>query len=608
MKLQHLAVIFVIIILPISLVLSSYIQTHISAIQLESQYTTRLMSATHDAALAFQLNTANNGYSTTQDSKMRDVEASISTFYNSLGLAMGSDGYTEADLQLYTPAILCTLYDGYYIYTKYNDIRYANTTEYDNGTVTTQDTANTNNLTSDNYTYGLKPFITYSCRYIKESSDSDFVVNYTLDNTITIIGKVNGTNVTKSGHLIYLPNTDPTHTIEGGIEEYIKFNINSDLSISEGFKENLVILKDDGSYEYSDGNNHAQEYEYVIYNSQKIYRYYKVDATGVSHAHYFWYGSDYRKNEVSSDSMKTTIADLFRSNTQGLKYYKEAVEFSKWVNDELGNILQSDSVDFDGNSIFSGNNYTELSNSDYIFKTKATDNDPLVSDSIFNEHRMNVIRYSITTNLNNVISTFGSINNNQFSMPKISEEEWYNIENNVTFVTFLQGLPMKSKTYNNYCVVSNNTNKETVNADSIYLVDSNETYHKPGCQKLIGELMDASTTTTIAGAYSAADFERKSILVSGSDVSAWTNAEDISAFFYPQSSEACYDCIVNAANINNVDNIIKYDSNLTYKDSSGNLATIKCQNVLDNNYRNIYLRALARERQNLYTINGYFGF
>lgn len=601
MKLQHLAVIFVIIILPISLVLSSYIQTHISAIQLESQYTTRLMSATHDAALAFQLNTANNGYSTTQDSKMRDVEASISTFYNSLGLAMGSDGYTEADLQLYTPAILCTLYDGYYIYTKYNDIRYANTTEYDNGTVTTQDTANINNLTSDNYTYGLKPFITYSCRYMQRS-DYDFVVNYTLDNTITIIGKVDGTNVTKSGHLIYLPNTDPTHPIEGDIEEYIKFNINSDLSNSEVFKENLVILKDDGSYEYSDGNNHAQEYEYVIYNSQKFYRYYDASYQ----VHYFWYGSDYRKNEVSSDSMKNTIESLFSTNTPGLEYYKEAVEFSKWVNDKLGNIIQSNSKDFDGNSIFLGNDYTELSDSDYIFKTKATDNDPLVSDSIFNEHRMNVIRYSITTNLNNVISTFGSINNNQFSMPKISEEEWYNIENNVTFVTFLQGLPMKSKTYNNYCVVSNNTNKETVNADSIYLVDSNGTYHKPGCQKLIGELM-AAASTTIEGAYSAADFERKSILVSGSDVSAWTNAEDISAFFYPQSSEACYDCIVNAANINNVDNIIKNDSDLTYKDSSGNLATVKCQNVPEN-YRNIYLRALARERQNLYTINGYFGF
>ena len=134
MKLQHLTVIFVLIILPISLVLSEYIQSHITAVQLESQYTTRLISSTHDAALAFQVNTANNGYSTLQDSKMRDVDASISTFYRSLGLAMGSDGYTEEELHLYTPAILCTLYDGYYIYTKYNDVKYANTENYNDGT------------------------------------------------------------------------------------------------------------------------------------------------------------------------------------------------------------------------------------------------------------------------------------------------------------------------------------------------------------------------------------------------------------------------------------------------------------------------------------------
>ena len=130
MKLQHLTVIFILIIVPISLVLAEYIQSHVSSIQLESQYTTRLMSATHDAALAFQVNTANNEYSTTQDSKMRDVEASAATFYNSLALAMGSDGYTVDELKLYTPAILCTLYDGYYIYTKYNDIRLGSTNEY----------------------------------------------------------------------------------------------------------------------------------------------------------------------------------------------------------------------------------------------------------------------------------------------------------------------------------------------------------------------------------------------------------------------------------------------------------------------------------------------
>ena len=63
MKLQHLAIIFVLIIMPISIVMSSYIQNQIDAITLQTNYDTALVSATYDAVKAFQLNTTNNMYS-----------------------------------------------------------------------------------------------------------------------------------------------------------------------------------------------------------------------------------------------------------------------------------------------------------------------------------------------------------------------------------------------------------------------------------------------------------------------------------------------------------------------------------------------------------------
>ena len=81
MKLQHLAIIFVIIMLPISMVVTVYIQTQIDTISLQSKYSTELQTATHDAIKAFQLNTINNKYSSLSDSKIRDIEASINTFY-----------------------------------------------------------------------------------------------------------------------------------------------------------------------------------------------------------------------------------------------------------------------------------------------------------------------------------------------------------------------------------------------------------------------------------------------------------------------------------------------------------------------------------------------
>lgn len=101
MKLQHLAVIFVLIIIPISMVLTEYVNTQISTIQLQTAYTTSLNTATSDALKAFQINSANNKYSSLSDSKIRDIEASVNTFYNSLGTAMNDYISSKDDLSSY---------------------------------------------------------------------------------------------------------------------------------------------------------------------------------------------------------------------------------------------------------------------------------------------------------------------------------------------------------------------------------------------------------------------------------------------------------------------------------------------------------------------------
>ena len=97
MKIQHLAIVFVIIIFPITLVISAYINTQIDTISLQTEYSNRLQTATSDAIKAFQLNTTNNKYSTISTSKIRDIEASITTFYNSLGTMLGASGYSNEE-------------------------------------------------------------------------------------------------------------------------------------------------------------------------------------------------------------------------------------------------------------------------------------------------------------------------------------------------------------------------------------------------------------------------------------------------------------------------------------------------------------------------------
>ena len=229
MKLQHIIIIFVIIVVPIALVLSMYINMQIKTINNQTKYDNILINASYDGIKAFQLNTANNMYSTISNSKIRDIEAAVNVFFNSLATNMGTSGYSKADLQPYIPAIMVNLYDGYYIYSNYYD------TEYD---------GNGDGVKGE-YRYGLKPFVYYSCRYKKEGQNTDFVVNYTLDNTITIIGTIKGKYVVKTGHLL-LENDDVADEI---------------------LNENLIILSDDST---ENVNPREESFQDKVYNSQQV--------------------------------------------------------------------------------------------------------------------------------------------------------------------------------------------------------------------------------------------------------------------------------------------------------------------------------------------------
>ena len=90
MKLQNMTIIFSIIVIPITLLLSAYIGTQIDTLALQQQYDTKLLSATHDGVVAFELNTMNNQYSTNADSIRRDILASINAFSTSLATSFGT--------------------------------------------------------------------------------------------------------------------------------------------------------------------------------------------------------------------------------------------------------------------------------------------------------------------------------------------------------------------------------------------------------------------------------------------------------------------------------------------------------------------------------------
>ena len=616
MKIQNLAIIFIIIILPIAMVVTAYIQTQIDTIALQTQYNNKLQTATADAIKAFQLNTINNKYSTLSDSKIRDIEASISTFYNSLGTELGASGYSREELQEYIPAILYTMYDGYYINSKYynSSLRVADLEE--------------GVESYGAYQYGLKPYIYYACRYKTPDNKYDFIVNYTLDNNITIYGIVNGEYVTKSGALIN-PRLihgseeelkDIKYLVEKGFiktvqypyveasnrytQEYATEITYDGIKIErEVLKEQLVLL---------DSNNNPIsydpiEYEYTVCKNSRIYK--------ENGSEQFFRVNNKNQKEYITDPEILAFIDKvayygghLHSNSS-VQYFYDAYKFSKWVTENLNIISQKNAYDIDGKTPIT--DFAIDTKEEKIFDLTAKQNNqfinnPLLSTSTFNQNRISVIRKSIQTNLAAAIASFSSGKAYEYTMPVFNEEDWDKLVNNISVSTFMQGIPIGAKYYNNYCIITNDKNKEVVTTDSIYVLEGTGTAlsgniaegdaHLATCREVIKD------KKTIVQAYRNIDFERQTVVIN----------EGNERYYYPHSNERSYNCMVGIAQTYNVDDLIqgkirKEDVDLEKVIlESSDIDTTLTQNIVENNLRKVYLTALTREKYDLYKTNSYF--
>lgn len=572
MKLQYLAVIFVIIILPISLVLGYYIQTQIDILDLQTNYTTKLNGATYDAIKAFQTNTTNNYYSSISDSKIRDIEASVNTFYNSLTASLN---YTKSELQAYVPAIVYTLYDGYYIYGKRYNV-YDDASINSDGELTSM-TIDTSLSDSSKYEYGLKPFVYYSCRY--KQGKNDFIVNFTLDNFISIYGTINDEYVTKSGYLINI--SDKFCTVKkdsnGNLLDVTSYK-GAAIGRNEVLKEYLkfVAPTSSGQKTFRDG-----EYTYVVYKSQKIYM--NKDSSGRI-TDYFEYDKGTAKIVNNEDTIKA-IGDGYTNSAK--EYYKEAWTFSKWVNDNISGIIQNKGNIVDGDKL-------EFNAGDNkIFEMEKQD--PEDPSSTFNQHRIAVIKNSIETNLIAAINSYnGNDTSYAYALPKLLEEEWEKVVNNVCIISFMQGIPMGGKYFNNYVVIPNDKNNEFVDTDSIYLLTSDGQYHMANCPLLVEHEFYQQE---IIGGYVNTSFSSQTI----NDNYYYKHVKNGNA---NQPYTACYECIVNASGKYDLQNIINGDSqsdrNLLAKyDARGDIVAAFDITWL----RRWYFMVLPREKYNLYKIN-----
>ena len=158
-------------------------------------------------------------------------------------------------------------------------------------------------------------------------------------------------------------------------------------------------------------------------------------------------------------------------------------------------------------------------------------------------------------------------------MPRLKEYEWDKLLNNISVISFLQGLNIGGKIYNGYSVINNNKNKEVIPEESIYLVTDDNQYHRITDIK---NLKDKNIVDAVINI----DLERKSII-----------HEDEQTYYYPKEYFGCYDCIVGVGKNSDYEHNIESDN--TYK-------------FIDEEYgddvKKAYYMAIGRERNAMYRL------
>lgn len=602
MKLQNMTVIFIIIMIPIILVVSYYIGLQINTITMQKNYTVKLQTAAKDSIQALEINTVewNSASSNLADSKRRDVLAAINTFTISLANGMGIGGAGKGRIQTYIPAIVYTMYDGYYIYSaslmKDQDTTSEGLTQFnEDGTIKSNETSS--------YQYILKPYSPYSARYASANGSIDVTVNYTLDNYIRVYGTVNGEYQAKEGYLVVCDSNsnEGVNNVKNGRISKIKYR-GAEIK-PETLKENVYIVGEEvkeypyiyDQYDnklYWDGSNYfsVDKYNNKVYLQEALpegdagfsitNRFRKISIPVENRqgeltvqkvfqilnpgGGYYFYFQDESGN-LQLYTRNNLIGEVEVKNEQdfsAINYCVESYVFTNWVTKKLSSITvrktggQYNNVDKDAN-IF------EISKDN----NPDPENDDAYAKSVLAQHKKDIIINTIEKNLSQATAQAQEMNPNyEYRLPQLSYDEWEQALSNISIIAFMQGMPIGLKYYNNYAIATSTLNKEFVDPDELYFAGKDDQYyHQRQCEQATGsDYVGYRSIDYVAKSYEKSD-----------------NGTTSTKYYYPHANSTnseleCYYCLVNRSTYKNNG---RWNGNLLYK-----------------NWSDSYYNALARER------------
>ncbi|MCR5185985.1 MAG: hypothetical protein K6D97_02570 [Clostridia bacterium] len=347
-------------------------------------------------------------------------------------------------------------------------------------------------------------------------------------------------------------------------------------------------------------------------------------------------------NNLNSAINKTQYnLDLLNS----IVYYAKAKMFTKWVTTHLSMIQANDIVEISGmdfgtiqegllfgtrdnydedgagrsdfqtlisfkddsSKIFSSNSFKAIKGNSKIYDDSATE---LGKDSVFNNHKLRIIRASIQYSLNLAMTTYNSNESygiigageirrgstqrvGGYAMPVLQYEEWESITENPSVVAFMQGLRCGLKVYNNYAVVSSTNNELTVRPENIcYVADDGEYqsfnsgyinntdyyYHKINCPGLLEDIDDVNTRVT---SFSSKEAKYDKM---------YDKMASQMKYKYDHKNLACYTCINDGNYSDRSVDIFDINNDVTGKKPA---------------LRKAFYLATGKERNNVYKMNAF---
>lgn len=698
MKVQNLAIIFLVITIPLIMILSYYLNLQQKTLKLQAEYDTKLAESTKEGIKAFEVNTVDWAewvLKQTNETDRNNATAAINTFITSLANNLHISGTAKELMMDYLPAIAVTMYDGYFVYTPtYKPV----TAEFEGLQIFADDTATGNKVKTDTYkstvlyvaetggetyqydrpdgttasisglttditkakkelTHGLNNKITYSARY-KKAGGTDVVVDYTLDNKISVYGKVDEAsaygmlmlaqapytgNVSRSGYLVYFNKATtimPRIYVTSADPKEVDINVYGSKCVYNttynGTKIDTEVLEEQVLYKDDDGTLLLGKFPYV-YDIRHEKLYYDASADG-GQGDFFTIEPDKKERQFKNDTqavkkqsmngqdilfksvtvlwgtdddtveykkiyqalngkdkgkwyidikedseeakangdeeldteLKTKLTELGLDDPEfsaiykdysAISYYVEAYAFTNWVNKYLSGTLTQVGlahVEQQNGVNVLNDDFTSLAGAtvtdDFVMATRTVtdifkinvDNNPEDKNSLFCTHKREIMKNNMVTNLNLAISNYNGRGEYEFTMPELSATDWDQVFNNVSMISFFQGVKIGLKKYNNYAIATSTTNREYVDPNEIFFSGSTDkSFHQPYC---IHQIASEKYTGYRSVEYVMKEYLKKDTVTSQILTQLYYYQHDNYTNTLDASSETvCYYCLVNRA-------------------------------------------------------------